>query len=862
MSKKFNKMPLKAKLKRISDPALYGAVGTLAAAMLAPANIVYAQDARANAEIEEVVVYGTRGALRKALEVKRAANSVVDAISAEDIGKFPDKNLAEALQRVPGVTINRGFVGEGNEVSIRGVNPELTHTMMNGQFVASTEWFSLGANNRSFNMDLLPSELVSSIGVHKSPTASLDEGGVGGTVIVNTRRPLEATDALTVFASLETNTNSLADSDDTGVGATGYVSWKNDDSTFGVSGMVHSNEIVGRADKAENYWEESWSAIGLAEFRQNRERQTVDLTLEYAPTDEQSYTLEYLKTEIDAQNINQNFLVINASDVTPSTSRVAPSAACCGRAEVLPLAGTVNAAANLAQDANARMPVMESDVLHFTGEYEGDGWTLSYELGKTTAEGGNGGNANALIGLGAFDATSGVTVDFNADLPQQIIANINGTSVANASGSSVLSMALAETVLEDEETYYQADVDFDVDWGLINSVEVGVKLRDHAQEQNQYNSTVTLPEGATVASLGIGDGTLNVDGEVCGGNACNYVRIDSGALHGAATSLAGAPQRVDNAFGRIEEDITAFYAQANFEGDSYRGNFGARYVQTDVTGTSAFNVVESDYSELLPSFNIAFDLSDDLLLRGSMARVMSRAGYSSLNPAFGAIANIQQTATQGNSAIEPFIADQADIGLEWYFGEGSLLSGSIFHKDIKSFITTTSEVRTLTLPGEPPLPYRTTIPVQGKGGDLTGFEVQFQKEFENGFGLIANYTYVDAEGELDDGTKVDLPGTSESAYNLSGYYENDKVSVRLAYTYRDSFLAEGTALGTALDSFDDQSFVDLSATYHITDNLDISFEGVNLTEEVTIQNFGSGLNSLRVASVNGARYFVKLAYRY
>ena len=805
---------------------------------------------------------GNRLALRQALNVKREAVSTVDVVSALDIGKFPDKNLAESLQRVPGVTINRGFTGEGNEVSIRGVNPELTHTLLNGQFVASTEWFSLGANNRSFNMDLLPSELVSSIEVHKSPTASQDEGGVGGVVVVNTRKPLDATDPLTVFASVESNTNSLADSDSTGLGVTGYVSWKNDSNNFGVSGVYHSNEIIGRADKAENYWEESWSAIGLSEFRQNRERETIDLTLQFAPTENTSYSLQYLTTEIDAENINQNFLVINASDVTAASgARSGPLAAtCCGAQANIPLAGRVNAAANLAQDANARMPVIESEVIHFTGEYLSDGWSVRYQLGATEASGGNGGNANLLVGLGAFDATSGVTVDFDADLEGSLLANINGISSTDASGRTILSTALTQTLLDDEETYAQIDFTYELESEFFNSIETGIKLRDHEQSQAQVNSTVNLPTEATLESLGVIAGNLDVDGDVCSGNACNYVRIGSSAWHKAATENAAPGMLVPDAFGRVEEDITAFYVQTNFGGENYRGNLGLRYVDTDVTGTSSFNVVQSNYSEVLPSFNLAYDLNEDLVLRASLAKVMSRAGYNSLNPAFAAIANIQRTASQGNSAIEPFLANQGDLGLEWYFEEGGLLSAALFHKDIASFVSSQSVTRMLEIPGEPTEDYRVTVPIQGEGGRITGFELQLQKQFQNGFGLTANYTYADGEGDLN-GATLDLPGTSKNAYSLTGYYENQLFSVRLAYSHRDEFLAEGTALGTALDSFVDQDFLDLSATWHATDNLDIAFEGVNLTKEKSIQNFGSGMNSLRVATQNGSRYFLKLSYR-
>ena len=147
--------------------------------------------------LEEVIVTGIRGTLEQNLDIKRDAAAFVDAITAEDIGKFPDKNVADALQRVPGVSITRDG-GEGQFVSVRGVSSDLTLTLLNGNYI------STGTNvtnpSRSFNYSLLPSNLVSSVEVYKSPEAKIDEGGIGGTVIINTRKPLE----------IETNTLLLA----------------------------------------------------------------------------------------------------------------------------------------------------------------------------------------------------------------------------------------------------------------------------------------------------------------------------------------------------------------------------------------------------------------------------------------------------------------------------------------------------------------------------------------------------------------------------------------------------------------------------------------------------------------------------
>src|SRR3954469_3982951 len=137
--------------------------------------------------LQEVVVSGYRQSIDASLNVKRAADATVDVITPEDIGKFPDKNVADALQRVPGVIISRDG-GEGSRVSIRGLNSDLTLTELNGNFIAGTD---TGDPSRSFNYLLLPSSMIGSVEVYKSPEARLDEGGVGGTVILRTRRPLD-----------------------------------------------------------------------------------------------------------------------------------------------------------------------------------------------------------------------------------------------------------------------------------------------------------------------------------------------------------------------------------------------------------------------------------------------------------------------------------------------------------------------------------------------------------------------------------------------------------------------------------------------------------------------------------------------
>lgn len=172
----------------------------LSSAAFAPSYAQAQTDASAD-DIERISVTGIRASNKENLNNKRFADGILDAINAEDIGKFPDQNVAESLQRIPGVTIQRQF-GEGAGVSIRGAGLDLTLTTLNGQNVASTGWFVLEPAKRSFNYELLPSELVGKLEVYKSSQADLAEGGVGGTVVVKTRKPLDL-DANTFYGSVE-----------------------------------------------------------------------------------------------------------------------------------------------------------------------------------------------------------------------------------------------------------------------------------------------------------------------------------------------------------------------------------------------------------------------------------------------------------------------------------------------------------------------------------------------------------------------------------------------------------------------------------------------------------------------------------
>ena len=218
-------------------------------------------------------------------------------ITAEDIGEFPDKNVAESLQRVPGVTIQRQF-GEGAAVSIRGAGNELTLTTLNGNHVASTGWFVLEPAKRSFNYELLPSEVVGEIEVYKSSQADLDEGGVGGTVDIKTRKPLDL-EALSFHGSIEFQDQS--DSDEQDPQASAMFSWKDDAERFGVlvSGLAQQRHLQRQGNEA--FWE--WGA-GPVAFEQERNRTAYTAALQFRPNESFEVLANVVELEMEADNTN------------------------------------------------------------------------------------------------------------------------------------------------------------------------------------------------------------------------------------------------------------------------------------------------------------------------------------------------------------------------------------------------------------------------------------------------------------------------------------------------------------------------------------------------------------------------------
>jgi len=848
----------------------------------------------------EIVITGIRGSAAASIRAKRASSVISDVLTAEDIGKFPDKNVAEALQRIPGVLINREF-GEGERVSVRGTAPNLTKTLLNGHNVATADWFILDqlAATRSFNYLTLPSEIVGQLEVYKSPQADIEEGGVGATINVHTRNPLDL-DPLTISASAQMVYSERADKWDPQ--ASGLISWKNNAGTVGVllGGVYQKRRIRRDGVEVLTYFSNPAIAggaqipglIGSALFQQERERYGGNIGLQIRPSDTFEVNVTGLYTRFNADNFNQNFLAwgsnaiggggtltnFNVEDDTVTSGTITSTPG--GRAAVF--------------DAIDRLAFSEV----WSGDFDAiwrpsDLATVHFKTGYTEAHGNT--KAQPFFEGGA---PGSFTFDLTGRTPQVTFASPDPTDPTDM----VFDFAsLHKITNSDKEWYGYADYEQKLDLGPINAIKLGAKYTNHDRKTGFLATTYGgffLPLSATGCGGGPCDPADFADGLTPGdflenialpNTLTQYWQVDRHTLE--QILLAFPHPRVLNPTENysINEKTYGGYAMVKFGGDNWRGNLGLRVVRTDQTsrGNQLFASnpppgsisnpfgnylpisVKKHYTDFLPSANVAFDLNPKMVLRFAAARTMARPDYTdivprvSLNP--GAL-----TGSGGDPNVKPFRADQYDVSFEWYPDRETIVAAALYYKDIQSYILNTTTQEIFPIQTDTPDLSRCTLVTapntynclfdinrrtNGSGGSNKGFELQVSRPIWGGFGVIANYTYSDAKANNGD----PIPGNSKHAFNVTGYYEKGPASARLSYTYRSKFFIDIDRASPLNQK--STSSLDASASWKLTRNFWITADAINLTNEKIEQYSGSTVRP-RAIYDNGRQFYIGARFRY
>ena len=866
--------------------------------------------------LETVTVTGIRASLEKSIDTKRNADAIVDVITAEDIGKMPDKNIADAVQRIPGVTISSqsggsGGFDENDRVSMRGTNPSLTQTLINGHAVASGDWFILdqvGLVGRSVSFSLLPSELVNQVIVRKSATADLVEGGVAGNVDIITRKPLQFRNPFTVEASVGTVYADLPETWDPQV--SGLFNWKNAASNVGVMVQAFSEkrhlrrdgqEILGYGTIAPNSALATArpdlagvaypTLIGSALFEQERERTGGMIDVQVRPTNDLDLDFNAFRSHMKATNYNRNWMMWG-SRIIGTDNRV-PDAYTVNNGTLTSATwNNVGSAGNNAQYAivdNIYRPgaFSETKFYNLEGRWRPmDRWSFFGQFGRTEGKGETPNQAvfeGDVFNTGASYQFNGIGSPANVSFPSGNPAVFTGTSLDWIFGAS-------PGKTNDKETYAQADGEYAFDRGMLQNLKFGYRQAEHKRDTFQ---TAQGPNWAAdpfnPANLPAWNGETYPSnyGNRLGGNwPRNVWQISPGELERWGNIYSNrdpiSRQYWPGEFA-IKEDVKAAYVMANMEGPGWTANAGLRFVRTEenvtvnvavpgdvcaplapcpgVPGaitTSAFgtfykNDVKNTYNDTLPSANFKMDLKKDLVMRFAAARVMARPDYSALGGSITAD-DTTHTGNGGNPNLKPITSNNFEGALEWYFAPRSLASANVFYMDLKNYVafgtyqTTLLNIRTGTFDT-----YTISAPVNSSG-TVKGVELSWQQPLPYGFGFNANYTY--ANGEETGGH--DLVGNSQNTYNVIGYWENRGFSARLAYNYRSHFFV---GLDRSTPQYqDDTGVLSANLSYEFNKNISLSFDALNLNDP-TLKYYGANKDQPRAFYANGRQYYFTVRFR-
>jgi iron complex outermembrane receptor protein len=402
----------------------------------------------------------------------------------------------------------------------------------------------------------------------------------------------------------------------------------------------------------------------------------------------------------------------------------------------------------------------------------------------------------------------------------------------------------------------------DVEKGIFTTVDTGLKLQDQTYlgrlDIRDVNLAAAMADGLTLADFNGGQVSGLHGKEGRAGTLDSFAVInrdiwDYGYAHRADTITVGSDFS-------ITEEITAAYAKANFEGNGFRGNLGLRLVDTTVLSKGRIDGEpaqgEKDYTNLLPSINFVADITDDILLRFAAGSTVSRPDYDDMQMA-STIAVNMGTAIIGSPDLDPYKSDNYDLGVEWYFSDASVVGATLFHKNISDYIELTTAMEPLEGCSQT---CQVTRARNVGTADITGLELQYQYDFGNGFGMQANYTYTDSSVTNSAGQEVAVDEVSRNSYNLSGYYENDLISARIAYNARDGWHSNYNNSGTDSE-YDDYDQVDASLIWHAMDNLDVSLEAVNIFNEPLVQRLPT-YGVIHSVDEFGARYYLGASVKF
>ncbi|MGQ8364421.1 TonB-dependent receptor [Glaciecola sp. 1036] len=973
----------------------------LGATMLAPVHAQEeADEANLNTPTEVIEVTGIRGSLARAQDIKMSASGIVDAISAEEMGKFPDTNLAESLQRITGVTISRSN-NEGSQITVRGFGPSFNLLLLNGRQMPGT------GNTRSFNLENLSSEGVSQLEVFKSTRIDLPTGGLGATVDISTAKPLDkpglryslsgkgiydesnelGEDVTPELAALYSQT--FAD-DRIGVSLSASYqerSFRQENAIIpgwlaNTAAMGSATNVVDpRADAIDDDADTAGGSVldgkvGNTFFPRQisydvndiqRERTNAHLTLQYAPTDDMTFTADYMYAEAQTAREGFGFGVWFNFGGNVSSYELDENGTAVKFTEIQN---------DFAHSRSAETTLVEQDSIGFNWEwYPTDNFRveLDYHDSQVDTDNGldDGTNASSLLIIApnnivtkTYDFTSGQIPNFSMTWP-------NGATEAQPGDIDPLFAQFSRNI----GTSTVEQLQFHSEWinpndSFLTNVKFGMARTEQEffgrtgfsgnQGPNGYNGNQAIFPDSMFTRVDTGD----LLDEFVGGGAgltTNYY-YDYNLGEALSRLIAFFPSFTTDPFNEsgqvgessvLEETNSAYLASTMFfelRDIPIDVNLGLRYEETTtssenlqraedfvvwtnptewqlryVADEDSFVSGEGEYDVLLPALDIKAEIYENMFVRASIGKTITRSSLGSLGAGRSLSPNPKpdsRTGSAGNPMLQPFESTNFDLTWEWYYDDASYVALGYYRKDVKNFINNQLNIVTFDGLRDPLIGPRANaaraaleadgiaptvsaiwerIIADGGGSDDDCCQVQIVRQNENdplmewqvtqptnnpetqtvdgiefavshmisdtGLGVSFNTTIVNSDSAFDPSSlavQAPLTGVSDSA-NFQLFYEDDNWSVKVTHAWRDSYLL---GIGQAQGSADappqfvaETNITDFSVNYSVDENLTLFLEGYNITNEVE-EGYGRYRNQFLFGRQYGARYTLGARYTF
>ena len=889
---------------------------------------------------------GVRQSLAKGLENKRESNQVIESIVAEDIGKLPDNNVIEALQRVTGVQITNRGGGEADGIVIRGL-PDST-TTWNGRNVFT-------GTGRALALQDIPANLIARVDVFKTRSADQLETGLAGQIDVRTRRPFDidgfemsvnarATDQVERNDAIDPNLSFLVsntwDGDDGKFGALlnvtySKVRYRDQSVTAGalvpfvtatgplppgftpLQRVFNGDPPIWQAglDRGLPYAPGSMldfdtSAAGVAnfpyllardalfasDFEGNRKRPAANLALQWSPNDSSEYTLEAFYQGYREEMFNN--LHFSFADWWGSLGPDPASTISLYPDTNLIKTRVVGAPYNF-NSGDSTVQNTDTFVYALNGKWKiTDKFTLEADLSFQASQ-----FDTTFVAVRTDRVPAQITLDFNhgGGIPSWHFTNpADGSNVDNAmldaSGWNLAQLFQNKGRDIGGAQTLSVDGDYDFDGSVFKRLSFGVRYDDrdalHRQprpgDTGEVRTAVPMTLGAAADALGDASFLYANSDFFTEGSVPHTWVLPNGfwigdhpdevrALYGQA---AGGPA-LQRAF-QVDERTSSAYVQAEMTfGEKFHAEVGVRYVRVD-TPIEFTNLVspnldkfraKQSVDDVMPSVTLRYDVTDDFRLRANYGETLRRPGFGDLNPNFNLVGDLTNvhygTGAGGNPDLKAAKGKNYDLTAEWYFAKDSAVFGTVFRREIDGLVVPL--VRELTIPGTGlnTNVFKVTQPVNASDGVLKGFELGFLyfpelPGFLNGFGLQGSLTKLDSSqniplsdnlGNIVGEENTEFFGVSDLSYNVTLAYDRSGFGGRLSYVWRDDFLNNNEArifanpIGVWRKP---ESSLDLQLSYDINDKMGVSFDAVNLTDEMqqsyykfadagspTLTNFGT-----------------------